>query len=182
MPIATEQFVAAQRALLDTAQNVALKALDGATRLFELNVQAVRATVSEATDQVKTLLDADPTKVTSQSFALAQPNAEKLVSYSKQAFEIVSGTHGEIAELLQKHVDDAQELAVVAIDNAAKSAPAGSEIVFKAARNGFGAARSAYEQAVSASRRFSEQIEQNVVAPAKVNGRAAKKAAGAAAA
>lgn len=181
MPIATEQFVAAQRALLDTAQNVSLKALEGATRLFELNAQAVRATVSEATEQAKSLLGSEPTKVVSQGFALVQPNAEKLVSYSKQAYEIVSATNSEIAELLQKHVDDAQELAVVAIDNAAKTAPAGSEIVFNAARNTFGAARNAYEQAVNASRRFSEQIEQNVVATAKVNGRATKKAAGAAA-
>lgn len=167
-----ESFVAAQRALLDTAHNIGLKSVEGAAKLFELNLQAVRATIGESTEQFKSLLQADPaSRLTDKSLtALPQASGEKLASYAKQAYDIVAATNGEIAELLQKQVEDTQQLAVAAIDAAAKNAPAGSETLFAAARNSFGAARSAYAQAVSASKKLGEMAEQNV---AKVGARVA---------
>ena len=170
-----ESIVAAQRALLETAHNVGLKSIEGAAKLFELNLQAVRATIGETTEQFKSLLEADAaTRLTDKSLtALPQASGEKLASYTKQAYDIVAATNGEIAELLQKHVEDTQELAVAAIDNAAKNAPAGSESLFAAARTSFGAARSAYTQAVSASKKLTEMAEQNVATVAKAGARVA---------
>lgn len=178
----TEQFVAAQRAALDTAHNVSLKTIEGASKLFELNMQAARTAIAETTDQIKSLFDVDATRLADKGFALQVPSAEKMTAYVKQAYEIVSTTQAEIAELLQKHVEESQEFAVEAIDKVAQSAPAGSESVFAAARNSFGAARNAYEQAVSASKKITEIAEQNVAAVAKVGARAAKKPADAVAA
>lgn len=170
-----ESIVAAQRALLETAHNVGLKSIEGAAKLFELNLQAVRATIGETTEQFKSLLEADAAaRLTDKSLtALPQASGEKLASYTKQAYDIVAATNGEIAELLQKHVEDTQELAVAAFDNAAKNAPAGSESLFAAARTSFGAARSAYTQAVSASKKLTEMAEQNVATVAKAGARVA---------
>lgn len=173
----TEQFVAAQRAALDTAHNVSLKAIEGTSKLFELNMQAARTAIAETTDQIKSLFDVDATRLADKGFALQVPSAEKLTAYVKQAYEIVSTTNAEIAELLQKHLEEAQEFAVEAIDKAAKSAPAGSESVFAAAKNSFGVARNAYDQAVNASKKITEIAEQNVAAVAKVGARAVKKPA-----
>lgn len=167
----TEQFVAAQRALLDTTQNVSLKAIEGASKLFELNVQAARTAIADVTDQAKALFDLDVTRLADKGLALPQPSTEKVTAYAKQVYEIVAATNSEIAELLQKHVEAAQELAVEAIDRVAKSAPAGSETVFAAAKNSFGVARNAYEQAVNASRKMTEMAEQNVAAVAKAGSR-----------
>lgn len=178
----TEQFVAAQRAALDTAHNISLKAIEGASKLFELNVQAARTAIAETTGQMKALFDVDATRFADKGLALQVPSAEKVAAYVKQAYEIVSTTSSEIAELLQKHIEEAQEFAIEAIDNAAKTAPAGSESVFAAAKDSFGAVRNAYEQAVNASKKMTEVAEQNVAAVAKTGARVTKKPADAAAA
>lgn len=172
----TEQFVAAQRALLDTVHNVSLKGIEGAAKLFELNAQAARSVLAESTGQMKSLFDLDATKLADKGLTLSQPFTDKATAYIKQAYEIVTATNSQIAELLQKHVEEAQEFAVEAIDNAARSAPAGSETVFAAAKNSFGAVRTAYEQAVNASKKLTQLTEQNVAAVAKAGGRVAKQA------
>lgn len=163
----TEQLVAAQRALLDTAHNVGLKALEGATKLMDLNVQAARATLSEATTQMKSMLEAEPTKLFDKGFAVQQPSTEKATAYAKHAYEIFTTTNGEIAELLQKHVEESQDYVVELMDAAAKNAPAGSETVFAAAKNSLAASRNVYEQALGASRKIVEMAEQGVSAATK---------------
>ena len=163
----TEQLVAAQRALLDTAHNVGLKALEGATKLMDLNVQAARATLTEATAQIKSMLAVEPGKVFDKGFAVQAPSTEKATAYAKHAYEIFTTTNGEIAELLQKHVDESQEYVVEMMDAAAKNAPAGSETVFAAAKNSLAASRTAYEQAIGASRKIVEMAEQGVSAATK---------------
>lgn len=175
----TEQFVAAQRALLDTAQNVGLKTLEGFSRLMDLNLQTLRGGVTESTAQAKSLLDAqDAAKLVEKTMTLAQPAGEKATAYAKQAYEIVSATNNEIVELLQKHVEQSQQLAADVMDSVAKSAPAGSEQVFSMARNSMNAARSAYEQAVAATKRMTEVAESNIAAAAaKANVRPATPAA-----
>lgn len=163
----TEQLVAAQRALLDTAHNVGLKALEGASKLMDLNVQAVRATLAETTTQMKSLLETEPSKLMEKGFAVPQPSTEKATAYAKHAYEIFTTTNGEIAELLQKHVEESQETVVELMDAAAKTAPAGSEGVFAVAKNSLAASRSAYEQVVTASRKVVEMAEQGMSAAAK---------------
>ena len=164
----TEQMVAAQRALLDTAHNVGLKAIEGATKLMDLNVQAARATLAEATTQMKSMLQVEPGKMFDKNFAIQQPSTEKATAYAKHAYEILATTNGEIAELLQKHVDESQEYVVEMMDAAAKNAPAGSETVFAAAKNSLAASRNVYEQAIGASRKIVEMAEQGVSAATKV--------------
>ena len=172
----TEQFVAAQRSMLETAQNVSLKAIEGASKLFDLNVQAARTAVADTTEQVKSMLEMDVTRLNAKSFAMPQPSTEKVTAYAKQVYEIVASTNSDIANLLQKHLEQAQELAVETMDKVAKTAPAGSETLFAAAKNSFGMARNAYDQAVTASRQVVEMAEQNVAAAAKAGSRAASKA------
>ena len=170
-----EQFVAAQRAALDTAHNIGLKAIEGLSQLFELNVQATRTAIADTTSQMKALFDVEVLRIADKGFAFQSPSAEKLMAYVQQAYEIVSTTNSEIAELLQKHVEEAQEFAVEAIDNAAKYAPVGSESVFTAAKSSLGAARNAYEQAVNASKQVSEIAERNATTVAKIGSHTAKK-------
>lgn len=159
----TEQFVAAQRAMLETAQSVGLKSLEGLGRLVDLNMQALRGNLTDATAQMKSMMDVkDAAKFAEHASGLAQPAAEKAQAYVKQAYEIVSATGAEIAELVQKQVAASQELAVSMVDTAAKGAPAGSEQVFSIAKNGLSAARSAYEQAVVATKRMTEVAESNI--------------------
>jgi phasin family protein len=160
-----EQFSVAQRALMSTAQQVGVKTLEGFNKLIELNLAATKSVMNETAESWQSLLQTkDFVKFSEQSAQLAQPAAEKAASYAKHAYDIVSGTQHEIAELINKQVDEANELTIEFIDEAAKNAPAGSEAAFAFAKQSVAAARGAYDQAVAA---FIKTAEQNGAAIAK---------------
>lgn len=150
-----EQYLAAHRALLDTAQNINLRALEGAAKLFELNVEATRATVNRTAEQVRSALDNGPTvqPINVNPAELVQPVLERAAAYSKRAYGIVTSTNEDIVSLLQRHVAGAQQTAVQvqqaavgAVQAAAERAPAAVEAAGAAATNTIDTAQAAFEQ------------------------------------
>lgn len=165
----TEQFNAAQRALMSTAQQVGVKTLEGVNKLIELNLAATKSVMSETAQSWQSLLQTkDFVKFSEQSAQYAQPAAEKAASYAKHAYEIMSGTQQEIAELISKQVDDANDWTIELIDEAAKNAPAGSEAAFALAKQTVTAARTAYDQAFAAFSKAAEQTGNEIVARTRV--------------
>lgn len=173
-----EQMMAAQRAVLETVQSIGVKSLEGTEKLVALNMQAARMAVEETTDNVRAMLDVrEPSKLAETAMSMARPGGEKFASYAKHVYDITSETSGSIVEAMQRHVKDAQEQAADWFDTAAKTAPAGSEPLFAAARNAFSVARASYDQALSAGQKFAEFAEQGVAVATKTGAVRSKKAA-----
>ena len=150
-----EQYLAAQRALLDTAQNINLRAIDGAAKLFELNVEATRATLNRTAEQVRSVLEqnpvAQPTGINPAEFV--QPVLERAAAYSKRVYGIVSSTNEDIVAMLQQHVAGAQQTAVAAqqatvsaVQAVAERAPAVVQASAATATNTIDTAQAAFEQ------------------------------------
>lgn len=87
--------------LLDLMQGIGLRTLDGATRLFELNLRATRALVDETTGRLKAAFDP---QARSGLPVPPMPDIERATSYSRDVYRIVAGTNAEIVELMQQHV------------------------------------------------------------------------------
>ncbi|UCE32199.1 MAG: phasin family protein [Burkholderiales bacterium] len=163
-----EQFAAAHRALLDTAKTVNDRALDGFEKLIGLQMQTARTAMEESVDHVRVLLESDePAKVAEQNMAFMQPAGEKLVAYARHVYDIAAETNAGMAEALQRHFDAAQGQVSQWFEATVKDAPAGSEPIVEAARNAMGVAQDAYEQAVTASRKFAEFTDQNMAQAGK---------------
>lgn len=150
-----ENYLAAHRALLDTTQNINLRALEGATKLFELNVEATRATVNRTAEQIRSALDNSPAvaPVNVNPVELVQPVFERAAAYSKRVYGIVTSTNEDIVSLLQQHVADAQQnvvaaqqAAVGAVQAVAERAPAVVEAAAAATTNTIDTAQAAFEQ------------------------------------
>lgn len=174
-----EQFAAANRALLETAQTVNAKALEGVEKLVALQIQAAKAAMNESAEHVKALMETDePAKLAERNMAFVQPAGDKVAAYAKHMYDIAAETNAGMAEALQKHFDQAQGQYSEWLDAAMKGAPAGSEPLVAAARNAIGMAQGAYDQAMTASRRIAEYAEQNIPGATKASTtpRGAKKA------
>ena len=163
-----DQFVALQKAALESFQAAAAKSLEGARKLADLNLAALHSTLEESAGQFRAAFDAkDPKAFANLAAASAQPNAEKATAYAKQVYEIASDVGGEIARLVEKQLADGNRQMFAAIDAMSKNAPAGSEGVVTFMKSAVSAANSAYDQVQKATRQAVDLAEANFAAAGK---------------
>ena len=90
------QIAELQKAQLDTLFALSHTMFDATEKLVDLNLAAVKATMSESAEQAAALMSArDVQELVALSGSLAQPSMEKLVSYSRTVYGIASGAGAE---------------------------------------------------------------------------------------
>jgi phasin family protein len=176
-----EQIVAANKANLETMVELSQKAFEGVEKLIELNLQAVRATMSESAEQAKALLAAkDAQEVFALQQAYLQPAAEKASAYSRQVYEIASTTQAEVAKMVEAQLNVAQQKVAALVDTAIKNAPAGTENAAAMLKSAVAAANNAMESAQKAAKQAVGVAEANFEAMSQSATNAAKAATAAA--
>lgn len=176
-----EQFIQFNKTAIESMQAAAQSSVEGLERLTELNIQAARASIDEATQMIKGMLSSrDPKDLAELANANGQPAAEKFVSYSKQVYDIAAETNTEIAKVFEKQMAEFNKQMYAAIDTVAKNAPAGSEGAVAFMKQAVSNANSAFDQVSKATKQVVEMAEANMAAAAKnspVRAAAPKKAA-----
>ena len=162
MSYTPEQFVAAQKASIDTFYGLSNKALEGVEKLVELNLQAAKAALAEAAETTQAVLSVkDAQELFALQAAMMQPAAEKAAAYSRHVYEIFAGTGAEVTKVAEATVADGQKKVIALVDNAVKNAPAGSENAIALVKSAVAAANNAYESVSKAAKQASEVAEAN---------------------
>jgi phasin family protein len=178
-----EQFVAAQKANLETLFGLTGKAFEGVEKLVELNLQAVRSNISEGQEHAQRLLSAkDAQELLALNANFAQPAAEKLLSYGRHVYEIAAATQAEFARVAEAHLEDQNSKVQALVDNVAKNAPAGSETAVAVIKSAINAANTTYETVHKATKQAVEMAESNFNAATAAASKAAVQASRSAAA
>ncbi len=173
--LTAEQMMAAHKANVETLFGLTNKAFEGVEKLVELNVTAARAALSESQDQTKAILSVkDAQELLALQASLFQPLAEKAAAYSRQLYDISSGTSAEFAKAFEGQTADAQKQFAGMVDNMAKNSPAGSEAAVAVMKSAVAAANNAFESVQKAVKQASEVAEANVNAMASSATGAAK--------
>jgi phasin family protein len=160
-----EQFAAANKANVETALTMANTAFASAERLAALNLNTARTMLEDAVASAKALLGAkDIQDLFSLQATLAQPAVEKAVAYSRSIYEIATQTQEEVAKLVEAQFAEVNKNVTVALDQAAKNAPAGSDVAVAAVKSAIAAANSAYDSMSKAAKQVAEIAEANVAA------------------
>jgi phasin family protein len=177
MPINTEQFVAANKAAVDSLLAVANTALASAERIAHLNLNTARAALDDTAAGAKALAGAKDAKdAAAVQAALTQPAIEKVVAYTQSVVEISKDAQEALAKMVENQFADFQKSVAGLVAQAAKAAPAGSEGAFKAIQDAIGAASSAFGNMNSVARQFAESTQSTAVKATKATAAAAKKA------
>ena len=164
----TEQIVASHKANVETLFGLTAKAFEGVEKLVELNLSAAKAALSESAQNSQTVLSAkDAQELLALQASLFQPLAEKTAAYSRQLYEIASGTGGEFTKAFEAQAALAQKQFASMIDSASQNAPAGSESAVAMMKSAVAAANNAFESVQKAVKQASDLAESNYNAMAQ---------------
>jgi len=135
-----EQIAAAQKASLDAFFGLTGKVFEGVEKLVALNLQVVKSTLADAQENMtKVPGTTDPQQWFALQAGFNGPLAEKSLSYGRQLFDIASTTQAEVTQLAQTQYERYNASVQALIEEAAKSAPAGSEAAIAAWKSVIGA-------------------------------------------
>jgi len=173
-----EQFAAAQKTNLDTLFGLTNKALESVEKLVELNLQVVKSTIAESQENAQRALSVkDAQELLSLQASLAQPVAEKALSYGRHLYEIASATQAEFARVAEVQYEEQNRKVQALVENVAKNAPAGSETAVAVIKSAITAANTTYETVHKATKQAVEIAESNFNAAATAASKAASQAA-----
>jgi phasin family protein len=181
-PFTAEQFLAAQKANIETLFGLTNKAFEGVEKLVELNLQVAKASLSEAADTVRASLSAkDAQELLALQASLLQPAAEKAAAYSRHLYDIAAATSAEVTKVAEETAAETQKSILAAVDSAVKNAPAGTENTVALVKSAVAAANNAYETAHKAVKQAADVAEANFQSltstAVKATGTKAKRAA-----
>lgn len=160
-----EQFAAANKANIETLLSLTNGVFANAERLAALNLNTARSVLEDSVSSIKSLLSAkDVQELISLQGSLVQPLLEKSVAYARSVYEIASQGQEEVGKVLEVQLAELNKGVTSALDKAAKSAPAGSDVAVAAVKSAIAAANSAYDNFSKAVKQATEIAEANVAA------------------
>lgn len=176
----SEQIASANKAGAETFMTIANTAFAGVERLAALNLNAARNFVEDSAANTRALLAVkDMEAMVAMQKSLSQPDTEKATVYSRRVFEIAAQTQEALSQVVEAQISDLNKQLGVALDKAAATAPAGSDLAVNAFRSAITAANSAYDSMSKAAKQATETAEANLISAtaAVIPKKAAKKAA-----
>ena len=184
MKVTLENVAAANKASVDAASAVSSLGLQTVERLVALNLNTVRAAMTDATANANAVLAVkEPKELASLLSAQAEPALAAATDYFRSAYGILVDSGEEYGKLVDAQLAELNKNVAVTLDELSKSAPAGSDVAVAAVKQAIAAANATYDNVSKATKKVVEITEANVAsataavvkAPAKTS--RAKKAA-----
>ncbi|MBL8474102.1 MAG: phasin family protein [Rhodocyclaceae bacterium] len=145
--------------------NVALVSVE---RLTALNLEAGRAALENVAALVRGVLAAkDAASCASLVQSYAQPSFDKAVAHARSAYEIVTQAGDDASKLVESRFVESRKAVALALEQAAKSAPVGSDAALQTVKQVLSAADAAYANLNMAVKQATAAAEANVVAATK---------------
>ncbi len=161
----TEQMTELNNTAVISAARLSKMSLDNAERLLALQLGFAKAALGDAT---RTARAAAGTKDVQQLLALRTQAAETAMTqwleYSRGLYEVASETQSELSKLAEERLADLQRTITDTVDQAAKSAPAGSDVAVAAMKSSLAAATSAFDSFTKAARHAASFTDASVKA------------------
>ena len=158
-----DQFTAANEAAIEQFSYFAKLSLANMEKFAELGLGAARDSVESATKHAQTLSAArDVQEVIAINSAAVEPALKKAYAYSRTAYETFSETNDEVKRVFEKQSAEINQVALAAMEEAFKYAPAGSETVVGNVKSAIAAAQSAYENLTAINKQIYDTVEKSV--------------------
>ena len=143
-----DQLAAAQAKAIETAKHLAQVAVESAQELAEINQAAAKDALVAAQDTSSQLL---AIKDAQQLAKLAQPEAAQeaakyAAAYQAKVNQVVRNGNKEVAQVVDASVNDARADLVKFVQEATKTAPAGSEAFVSAFKTAFDSSLQQFDQ------------------------------------
>lgn len=175
----SEKLQAAQKSNLELLQQMNSKFLKGFEQLSHLQIATLRSASEETFETASKLLAArDPQSFSAAVSSIAHPaqQAERLMAYNRQVYDLISSTQADLAKLGEsqaaRNAQQVQEL----VDEIAKNAPAGSESAVAVLKSAVETAGNVLESAQKTAKQAAEIAENGIAAATQAATQAAGQA------
>src|SRR5690554_5851690 len=160
-----QQIFANQKASLDNVLALQGAMFQGFEKLVDLNMKVFKASfdeVGQKSQEASSIQDAQ--EALNFSSSLMQPNAEKVLAYTKQVYDVLSGVQVDVTKLTEAQLEQAQVQINEAIEQLTKNAPTGSEGAVALLKSSLASVNSAYDTVAKSARQAAEAAESNIAA------------------
>ena len=172
-----QKFFTNQKASLDNVLAIQGAMIDGFEKLIDLNLKVLKASFDEVSQKSQEAIKVqDAQEAMSFSSSLIQPNAEKVLAYSKQVYDVLSGVQVDVTKLTEAQLAETQKQITGAIDELGKNAPTGSEGAVALLKSSLASLSSTYENVAKSARQVTEAAESNIAAATDATMKAASDA------
>ncbi|HUN68624.1 MAG TPA: phasin family protein [Burkholderiales bacterium] len=175
MYVTSKQLQALGQANLETMLSLAFAQVSMFEKLAGLNVASARTAFEESLAGARALANAkDAQEVLELQNAVAQPAIENAFLYSRKAYEIAAETNAELSRTSAQRIAHLNENFVSLLDQAARNAPAGSEVAVSAVKQLIGSVNYAYGNLNQIAKQAGDIVEANIEAASKAVKRSAE--------
>ncbi len=158
------------RAGFDAAAKATRISMDSAERTISVQLEYAKGALTQATltaravSQVKDVQD-----LMSLRSRIAENALENLMGYSRSLYEVASEAQSEYSRFAEERMASFQQAVSETVDQAVKSAPAGSDVAVAAIRSQLAAATAAFDSFTKAAKHVASFTDAGVAAsrPAK---------------
>jgi phasin family protein len=163
MNFANDQLIATQKSNLDALTGLSEKAFASFEKLVELNMAAAKAVLGESFTNLQSLSGAkDGQALLALQSDMLKPIPEKIASYSRHLFDILSSSGAEFSSLLESTSVESQKTVTALLETSLKNAPAGSEAAVAVIKQAITAGNTAVETAQKSAKQAVQMVESNL--------------------
>lgn len=158
-----EYFADFNKSTVDQATKLANATFMGLEQLVNLNVSAAKTAFEVNTRNFKALSEiTDVQDLVAFRAKVTESGVENVLSYSRDAYEVVSGTQAEISKVVEAGMSTLNKNLASVVDKAAKSAPAGSDVAVTALKSTMAATSAAMDSLTKATRQVIDFTDASV--------------------
>ncbi len=172
---ASEQFAEFSKANVAQATKFAAFSLENAEKLVNFNLGATKAVFAQSVEGAQAVASVkDVQDLVALRTKLAEAQVQSAVVYSRHLYELASEAQAGYSALAEEAIAAYTKGVAGLVDQASKSAPAGSDVAFNAFRSTIAATTAAFDQFQKASKQVVSMADANVRAAAATATKAAK--------
>jgi phasin family protein len=160
--LTVEQVIATNKANVETLLGLTNKAFEGVEKLVELNLAASKAVLADVASQTQTAMSVkDAQELLALQSSLIQPLTEKTAAYSRNVYNIATGTSAEFSKAVEAQAAEGQQKLMSLVESTSKNAPAGTESAVAFMKGAVAAATNALESVQKSVKQATELVESN---------------------
>jgi phasin family protein len=158
-----EYFADFNKSTVDQATKLANATFVGLELLVNLNLSAAKSAFEVNTRNFKALSEiTDVQDLVAFRAKVTESGVENVLSYSRDAYEVVSGTQAEVSKVMEAGMSTLNKNLASVVDKAVKSAPAGSDVAVTALKSTMAATSAAIDSLTKASRQVVDFTDASV--------------------
>jgi len=140
-------------AAVEAAARITRISMDSAERTMAIQLDYAKGAVKQATITARALTQVkDVNELVTMRARIAENALENAMGYSRSLYEVASDAQSELGKLAEENMSTFQQSVAESVDQAAKSAPAGGDMVAAAFKSSLAATTAAFDTFNKAAR------------------------------